>query len=147
MTYDIPTPIPTKPERFLDQVRAVVRNRNLAYKTELTYLLWIRRFIIFNEKRHPREMAEPEVEAFLKYLAVNRDVSLGTQRVALNAVVFLYRHVLDKPLADLEIAPAKARKHIPTVFSHQEAVNLIRQLDGVYRSLLKISAEYHFHFA
>ena len=83
-------------------------------------------------------MAEPEVEAFLKYLAVNRDVSLGTQRVALNAVVFLYRHVLDKPLADLEIAPAKARKHIPTVFSHQEAVNLIRQLDGVYRLIAQL---------
>jgi hypothetical protein len=80
--------------KLLDQVRERLRFKHYSIRTEETYLLWIRRFILFHNKRHPRDMAAAEVETFLTHLAVARNVSASTQNIALNAILFLYKQVL-----------------------------------------------------
>ena len=83
---------------FLESVRVAIRSKNYSIKTEHTYLGWIRRFIYFHDKRHPKQMGSCEVEAFLTHLAVNHEVAPATQRTALNALVFVYREVLKQPI-------------------------------------------------
>ena len=96
--------------RLMDQVRQVLRYHHYSYRTEQTYSDWIIRFIKFHgSQKHPKEMGKSEIEAFLSHLATNRRVAASTQRQALNAIVFLYRHVLDQPIGD-NIAPVKAKK-------------------------------------
>src|SRR5689334_7967507 len=89
-----PDPSHTSP-RLLDQVRTRVRTRHYSRRTEDTYVHWIRRFILFHGKRHPMELGAAEVEAFLTDHAVAREVSASTQNVAIAAVLFLYREVLE----------------------------------------------------
>jgi hypothetical protein len=78
------------PRKLLDQVRDAIRLKHYSYSTEKTYVLWIRRFILFHNKRHPAEMSTPEVTQFLTYLAVNEQVAATTQNQALHAIIFLY---------------------------------------------------------
>ena len=85
-----------KPSPFLDGVRDVLRVRHYSYRTEQTYIHWIRRFILFHDKTHPDKMGEAEVARFLTHLAVERRVSPSTQNQALNALVFLYTHLLER---------------------------------------------------
>ncbi|MEH6592343.1 MAG: phage integrase N-terminal SAM-like domain-containing protein [Halioglobus sp.] len=87
---DIPTPIPVQNRRFVDDIRAHMRARGYAYPTEKTYLHWIRRFILFSKRRHPKDMGKVDIEAFLNHLAVEATVSPSTQRTALNAPMYLY---------------------------------------------------------
>src|SRR6267143_4626998 len=82
--------------KLLDQVRHRCRARHLALSTEKTYVAWIRRFILFHNKRHPSEMAKSEVSAFLTHLAVHGHVAASTQNQALAALLFLYREVLER---------------------------------------------------
>lgn len=89
---------PTKPRKLLDQVRDVIRTKHYAYSTEKNYVQWIQRYILFHNKRHPKEMAEPEVEAFLTHLAVSEHISASTQNQAFCALIFLYRYVFIQPL-------------------------------------------------
>ena len=86
---------------FLDSVREAIRVTHYSYRTEQAYVQWVKRFILFSEKRHPSEMGEAEVTAFPTNLAVERRVSPGTQNQALNALVFLYKYVLKQPLGDI----------------------------------------------
>jgi site-specific recombinase XerD len=86
---------------FLNRVRDVIRTRHYSIRTEQSYVHWVKRFILFHGKRHPTELSETEVAAFLTHLAVNRQVSPSTQNQALNALVFLYRYVLERPLGDI----------------------------------------------
>src|SRR5580765_1545489 len=86
---------------LLDQVRAAIRLRHYSLRTENTYLHWIKRFIAFHNNRHPAVMGEEEIEQFLSMLAVEQHVSASTQNQALNALLFLYRHVLDRSLSGL----------------------------------------------
>ena len=79
---------------MLDQVREAMRTRHYSLRTEDTYIHWIKRFIFFHNKRHPCEMSEAEIAQFLSHLATNNHVSASTQNQALNAIIFLYRHVL-----------------------------------------------------
>lgn len=130
---DIPTPIPAQPTRFLDQLRGFIRLRGLAYKTELTYVFWIKRFIRFQDRKHPRSMGTAEVEAFLSHLVLQANVSVATQRVALNALIFLYREFLGTPLDDLQYEVARKPKKLPTVFSAEEARSVIAHLEGEYQ--------------
>jgi hypothetical protein len=88
---DIRTKLPDRPVRLIDQIRAEIRRRNLSYATEKTYVGWILRFIRFHEKQHPERLGNKHVEAFLNHLSVNRECSVNTQKVALNALVFLFR--------------------------------------------------------
>jgi site-specific recombinase XerD len=88
--------------RLLDRVRNAIRVRQYSIATEKTYLGWIRKFIVFHNKRHPAELSKPEIESFLSFLAVKRQVSPSTQNQALQALLFLYRYVLEIDLPWLD---------------------------------------------
>jgi integron integrase len=119
------------PLRLLDQVREVIRLRHYSIRTEQAYVQWIRRFILFNGKRHPREMGAPELTAFLSDLATQHHVAASTQNQALNAILFLYREVLKIDLPWLaEVQRAKKPQHLPVVFTREEVKALLAQLQG-----------------
>jgi integron integrase len=117
--------------RLLDQVRELIRIRHYSIRTEQAYLQWIRRFILFHRKRHPKDMGAGELTAFLSDLAIQRNVSASTQNQALNAILFLYRDVLKIQLPWLEeVQRAKKPQHLPVVFTREEVRALLAQLDG-----------------
>lgn len=118
--------------RLLDQVRELIRVRHYSIRTEEAYVDWIRKFVIFHNKRHPVELGLPEVEAFLTHLAVTKNVSASTQNQALNALVFLYREVLKKPFENMSnVVRAKKPQRLPVVLTRGEVRDLLRQLDGL----------------
>lgn len=111
-----------KPRRLCEQVRAVMRTPHYSRRTETTYWYWIRYFIRFHELRHPRDMGEREVGEFLTWLATQRGVAAATQNQALNALVFLYANVLERPLGDIGgVTRAKRPPRLPVVLTHDEA--------------------------
>jgi integron integrase len=116
---------------LLDQVRDRLRFRHYSLRTEQAYVGWIRRFIVANGKRHPREMGRTEVETFLTTLATRGRVSAGTQNQALAALLFLYREVLGIELPWMEdVVRAKRARKIPVVLSHEEVARLLAMLEG-----------------
>lgn len=120
--------------KLMDQVRETLRYYHYARSTEKTYCQWILRYIYFYEKkRHPGEMGAREVERFLSHLATREKVAASTQRQALNALVFLYRDVLQQPLDD-SIAPIRSKKkrRPPTVLTEDEVARLFRQMRGTH---------------
>jgi integron integrase len=120
-----------EPPRLLEQVRDRIRARHLSYRTEKTYLYWIRRFIRFHKMRHPRDMAAPEIEEFLTSLAVVNKVSAATQNQALAGVLFLYRDVLEFDLPWLaNVVRAKLPQHLPVVLTRQEVRKVMAHLRG-----------------
>jgi integron integrase len=120
------------PPRLLDQVRARIRRMGLAIRTEEAYVGWIRRFILANNKRHPREMGAAEVEAFLTLLATRGRVSASTQNQALAALLFLYREVLGEQLPWMDnVRRAKRSERVPVVLSREEARRLLAELCGL----------------
>lgn len=117
--------------RLLDQLRDAIRTRHYSIRTEEVYLQWVRRFILFNGKRHPVEMGAPELEAFLTYLAVERNVAASTQNQALSAVLFLYREVLGIDLPWLDgVTRAKKPQRLPVVLTPEEVRLVLAQLEG-----------------
>jgi integron integrase len=119
--------------RLLDEVSAVVRMRHLSLRTEQAYVNWIRRFILFHHKRHPREMGETEIRAFISHLAVSDGISASTQTVALSALLFLYRDVLKQDLPYVtNIERAKKPKRLPVVFAREETKRLLAHLEGTH---------------
>jgi len=123
---------------FLDRVREVIRTSQFSYSTEKSYVGWIYRYIVFHGKRHPLEMGNKEVEAFLTHLAVERKVSASTQNQALNALVFLYNKVLKNPLGDMAFNNSRAGKRIPVVFSRGEVNQVLSNLHGEYRLMASL---------
>lgn len=118
--------------RLLDQVRDCLRRRHYSLRTENAYVGWIRRFILFHEKRHPQEMGPTEVNAFLSHLARHDQVAAATQNQALSALLFLYRHVLASPLPWLDgLEHAKRPARLPTVLTEHEVRTLLGVLEGV----------------
>src|SRR5215831_9937277 len=114
-------PATVQKPKLLVQVREAMRTRHYSKRTEQTYVHWIKRFIFFHKKRHPVEMAEAEVNQFLTHLAVKEKVSASTQNQALSALLFLYRHVVKRPLGDLgEIIRARRSKRLPVVLTREE---------------------------
>ena len=117
--------------KLLDQVRERIRVKHYSLRTEDAYLHWIRRFIFFHGKRHPREMGGPEVEAFLSHLATEGRVAASTQNQALSALLFLYREVLEVELPWLDgVVRAKRSQHVPVVLTENEVRALLAVLDG-----------------
>ena len=115
--------------KLLDHVRDAIRLRHLSLRTEAAYLGWIRRFILFHHKRHPKDMGTEEVQAFLSHLAVHVQVAASTQNVALHALLFLYRYVLHQPWPELgPIAHAQRPRRLPTVFTQEEVTAVLAQL-------------------
>ena len=127
------------PPRLLDQVRAVLRRKHYSLRTEEAYVGWVKRFVLFHHKRHPREMALPEVEAFLTDLAVVQQVAASTQNQALSALLFLYSEVLAQPLAGrVAAARAKQPERLPTVMTRDEVVRVLDALTGVQQLMAKL---------
>jgi len=120
------------PPRLLTLVHEAIRRKYYSRRTEEAYVHWIKRFIYFHGKRHPRDMGEAEVTAFLNDLASVRSVAGGTQNQALSALLFLYKEVLGKDLAWLDgLVRAKRPPRLPTVLTQAEAEALLAQLTGV----------------
>lgn len=129
---------PAKP-RLLDEVRAKLRCKHYSLRTEQSYVSWIKRYILFHGKRHPREMGAAEVSAFLSHLAVDRHVASATQNQALAALLFLYREVLGTQLPWLtEVERAKKPKRLPVVFSRTEVSRLIARLEGTHALMARL---------
>jgi integron integrase len=117
--------------RLLDRVRDSIRVRHYSLRTEQTYIQWIKRFILFHNKRHPGDMGEKEIEAFLTHLAVDRKVSASTQNQALSAILFLYQKTLDIKLEWLKnVIRAKQPKRLPVVLSRLEVTQLLNRISG-----------------
>ena len=132
-----PTSGPEKPtlspqaSKLLDQVRERIRLKHYSLRTEKAYLEWIRRFILFHGKRHPRKMGATEVEAFLSWLAVERNVAANTQNQALSALLFLYREILEIELPWLdEVTRAKKPQRLPTVLTVAEVRRVLAVMKG-----------------
>lgn len=117
--------------KLLDRMRDEIRTRHYSIRTEQAYLLWAKKFILFHGKRHPSEMGEGEVGAFLTHLAVDRNVAASTQNQALAAVSFLYKNVLEVPLGWVDdVTRAKRPERLPVVFSRDEVRAVLGHLEG-----------------
>ncbi|WP_227370275.1 integron integrase [Halomonas sp. M20] len=121
----------SRPPKLMERVKATMGVKRYSPRTEKTYCYWIRFFIRFHGMRHPATMGAPEVKAFLEHLAVERRVAAATQNQALNALVFLYRQILEQPLGDIgEFSRAKRPRRLPVVLSHEEVTRVLCHLSG-----------------
>ncbi len=120
--------------KLLDQVRTKIRYKQYSIRTEQAYLYWIKRYIFFHGKRHPQEMGAAEIEVFLSHLATERNVAASTQNQALNALLFLYKEVLQIQMPWIDnIKPAKQPSRLPVVFTVHEVQRTLTLLDGEKR--------------
>lgn len=126
--------------RLLDRLRSKVRLKGYSRSTEKNYSYWAKRYVLFHGKRHPSGMGAKEVEAFLSNLASQESASASTQNQALSAILFLYQHVLDKPLeASVKALRAKRYDHIPTVLSVDEVQRLFGNMTGTPRLMAALT--------
>jgi len=117
--------------KLLDQVRQAIRTRHLSYNTEQAYVGWIKRFIFFHKKRHPKEMGELEIGQFLSSLATDAHVAASTQNQALNALLFLYKEVLGQKVGFIQgVVRAKRPSRLPVVLTKEEVGRLLARLEG-----------------
>jgi len=124
---------PPEVPRLLDRVRHAIRRRHMSPRTEEAYVAWIRRFILFHDKRHPSEMGAREVIAFLSHLAVREQVAASTQNQALAGILFLYRHVLERELEGLgDTVRARRPTRLPVVLSRGEVRRVLAELSGTH---------------
>ena len=120
-----------KPRRLLDQVRGKLRTLHYSPRTEDAYVGWIKRYIWFHDKRHPRGMGAAEVEAFLSHLATQRGVSASTQNQALCSLLFLYKQVLGVEIGWVDgVTRAKRPERVPVVLTRQEVALVLDQMQG-----------------
>ena len=131
---------PGKSKKLLDQYSEFLRNRHYSLRTEKTYISWVRQYILYHNKRHPREMGVDEINAFITHLVNQKTVSASTQNQAISAILFLYRNVLQIELDDRALVPIRPTrpKRVPTVLSRQEAKEVIAHLDGLYKLMTQI---------
>ncbi len=120
-----------QPPKLMDRMRDALHSRHYSPRTEKAYCLWVKRYIHFHNVRHPDEMGEAEINAFLTHLAVEEKVSSSTQNQALAALLFLYRYVLDRPLGDLgDVIRARKPRRVPVVMTPEEVASVLHELDG-----------------
>lgn len=127
-----------RPKKLLEQVSDVIRLKHYSYKTEKSYINWIKRYILFHNKRHPREMGGKEIEEFLTYLTVEENVAASTQNQALSAILLLYKEVLKQEL-DLQVDAVRAKRsrYVPTVLTREQVLAIIN-LSGVHQLIVKL---------
>jgi integron integrase len=126
-------------KKLLDQVRDVIRLKHYSYHTEKQYVDWIKRYILFHNKQHPKNLGRPHVEAFLTNLAVEGKVAASTQNQALNALLFLYNTILERPLdGSINAVRAKRPRRLPTVLTKEETNLLLDCLSGTYRLMAQL---------
>ncbi|TXS92547.1 phage integrase N-terminal SAM-like domain-containing protein [Parahaliea aestuarii] len=135
---NIPPRINSESTRFMDVLRADIRARGYAYATERTYLHWVRRFIHFHKRRHPKDLGKTEIESFLNHLAVSANASPSTQRTALNALMFLYSKHFGLAPELLEFQRAKPSRRLPTVLSHEEVQQILACMSGTPRLMVEL---------
>jgi len=125
--------------RLMDQVREVLRYHHYGYRTEEAYIRWIKGFIFFHHKRHPKDMGKTEIEAYLSHLAVYKHVAASTQNQAFSALLFLYKHVLNLPFGD-DVAPVRSKRpvQLPIVLSQKEVITLLSQMQGENALMVRI---------
>lgn len=123
--------------KLMDAVRDALRTKGYAFKTEKTYMHWIRRYVRFHLPKHPRDVGADGVKQYLTYLATEKNVSAGTQNQALAALLFLYK-LFDIELGNLDIVRARKDKRLPTVLTVDEVMALLSNLAGVYRIMGEI---------
>jgi integron integrase len=119
-------------------MRSVLQTQHYAIRTENTYVDWAKRYILFHNKRHPKEMGATEVAAFITHLATERHVAASTQNQALCALIFLYKEVLKQPLETVEAVRARKPEHLPAVLSKDEAIRVINAMSGVTQLMAKL---------
>jgi len=125
--------------KLLDQVRDRIRVKHYSIRTETQYVQWVRRFILFHGKKHPRDMGAPEVEAFLTHLAVDGHVAAATQNQALSALLFLYKEVLGVDLPWLnDVTRAKRPQRMPVVLTRDEVHAVLDRMSGVYGLMARL---------
>ena len=123
----------------MDRVRWHLRVKRYSIRTEKAYLDWIRRFILFHQKRHPGEMGEQEIAAFLSHLAINRNVAAATQNQALSALLFLYQQVLERKLEYIAgVERVRRPPKLPVVFTRAEARAVLAHVQGDYRLMVHL---------
>ncbi len=126
--------IPRKQPKLMDQIRTAVRTRNYSIRTERTYVDWAYRYILFHDKRHPATLGAADINRFLSYLATDLNVAASTQNQALNAIIFMYKHVLKIEIGEIgDVIRAKRPARLPVVLSAQETADLLAQLHGVHK--------------
>jgi integron integrase len=139
MVEMIPAPALQQQPKLLDRLRAACRVRHYSIRTEDAYHDWAKRFILFHNKRHPQEMAAPEINAFLTHLAVEGHVSASTQNQAFSAILFLYKCVLEvDPGIIAGVIRAQRPKRLPVVLTKPEVQLVLRQLDGTYQLIAQL---------
>ena len=125
------------PPKLLDQVRQRIRFLHYSRKTEQAYIQWIRRYILFHDKRHPKEMGAEEISSFLNYLANRENVSASTQNQALTAIIFLYKQILDIDVGQLpEFQYARKPKRLPVVLSQEEVKAVFQHLNEPHKTMV-----------
>ena len=131
---------PSKGKKLLDEYRHALRLKHYSYRTEDTYILWVRDYILFHDKRHPKDIGIPEIGQFLTHLASQKEVSASTQNQAFSAILFLYRHVLHIELDELQLAELRPQrsKTVPTVLSKDEVKRLFASLSGTYKLIAQV---------
>src|SRR5699024_4143781 len=118
--------------KLLQRVQQKIRRKSYSYRTEKIYIRWIVRFVKFCGTKHPLKIKPQEIEHFLNYLAVERNVAASTQNQALCAIIFLYKQVLEKPLPQLEnLQWAKKPKRLPVVLTKDEVKRIFNHLEGI----------------
>ncbi len=128
------------PKKLLDQLSDQLRIKHYSLRTEHSYTSWARQYILFHNKRHPRDMGANEINAFISHLALEKKVAASTQNQALSAILFLYRHVLKIEPDETVINAVRPQKpkHVPTVLSKQEAKKVIENMQGIYRLMAQL---------
>jgi len=123
---------------FLESIRRTMRLRGYSIRTEKSYLFWIHSYIKFHNKRHPKDMGASEVVEYLDYLASSRNVSISTQKIALNALAFLYNKFMDQPLGSLGFKYASKPRRLPVVLSQQEVPLIFENLQGLHGLIVEL---------
>jgi len=127
-----------RPKKLLDRMRDSLRTQHYSIRTENAYVDWARRFILFHGKRHPKDMGQAEVQAFLTHLAVEQHVAASTQNQALSALLYLYRNVLEKPLEAVDVVRARKPQRLPVVLTKAEAQRVIGAMSGVNQLMARL---------
>ena len=142
--HQTPNPLyirePGQGKKLLDLYRETLRVRHYSHRTEITYISWVRQYILFHNKRHPREMGVDEINTFISHLANQKNVAASTQNQAISAILFLYRHVLGIEFDEKTLVPIRPTrpKRVPTVLSRDEAQRAIAKMDGLYRLMAQL---------
>ncbi len=125
--------------KLLDKVRTDLRSKHYSRKTETAYTNWIKRFILFHNKRHPKDMGAEEIKAFINNLVTNHHVSSATQSQALQGILFLYKNILTKDVGWIENIKRSSRvKHLPVVLSKKEVEQVFKNLDGTNKIIVSL---------